>query len=328
MQTCLLRSSSQRLTVMRASQRGLGRGLLIVFGVLCSRCSVAQPSIEFTFVPPWGSFEDLEGRAVNINPQEFAVAPYIRVDQVWWTKPTFAMPTALIGSNGTWTVDITTGGLDHQATEIVAFLIPRGVTPPAADGAATLPDIGEAVASARATREPLSRTLDFAGRRWVVKSSDSPVGPGPNLFSERPEDVWTDAEGLHLSIREQEGQWWCTEVILEESLGYGTYVIQTRGRVDLFDANMILGLFTWDTQAPSEHFRELDFEYARWGDPDNPTNAHYVVQPCNACPGCDDRCHRYQVDLTDEESDLMHYMIWLPGGVTFRTYRGRDLAGC
>ena len=41
--------------------------------------------------------------------------------------------------------------------------------------------------------------ISFAGHSWSVKGSTEPIGPGPNLFSTRGENVWVDAAGqLHL----------------------------------------------------------------------------------------------------------------------------------
>src|SRR5262245_19181302 len=41
------------------------------------------------------------------------------------TKPYWSLPATLILADGTWTCDITTGGVDERATEIVAFLVPK-----------------------------------------------------------------------------------------------------------------------------------------------------------------------------------------------------------
>ena len=62
-------------------------------------------------------------------------------------------------------------------------------------------------------------SLLFAGRSWSVKSGPGPLGPGPNLFSNSPQNVWVDAMGqLHLAITNRDGQWQAAEVILNESL--------------------------------------------------------------------------------------------------------------
>ena len=84
-------------------------------------------------------------------------------------------------------------------------------------------------------------TLQFAGRPWTVKQSNSPVGPGPNRFSNSPSDVWSDAQGLHLTIHKTGSFWYSSEVILNETHGYGTYVFQTTRRQDILNANATFG---------------------------------------------------------------------------------------
>jgi exo-beta-1,3-glucanase (GH17 family) len=114
------------------------------------------PSVEFTYLPPYGSFDDLRGRVAHVRPNDHRVAVYIKVGSGWWTKPTFADPVTSIWPDGTWSTDITTGGADHTATAIAAFLIPAGYHPPAASGGATLPPelLANAVASFEVTRTP------------------------------------------------------------------------------------------------------------------------------------------------------------------------------
>ncbi|OAD21975.1 hypothetical protein THIOM_002242 [Candidatus Thiomargarita nelsonii] len=36
-----------------------------------------KPSIELTSIPPYGRFEDLKGRALGLNPNDYKVAVYI-----------------------------------------------------------------------------------------------------------------------------------------------------------------------------------------------------------------------------------------------------------
>ena len=87
-----------------------------------------------------------------------------------------------------------------------------------------------------------------------------------------------------------------------------------------------MGLFTWNTDDPLHSYTEIDIEFARWGDAAQYTNSQYVIQPCSSCPGCDDRCERFRVDLTDQNSVLTHYLIWEEGSVEFRTYYGQHLS--
>lgn len=200
-------------------------------------------------------------------------------------------------------------------------------------GGASCPTVGDGIAfkamldqsttaSARLLAGPTGDGLLFAGYRWNIKQSSVPVGPGPNRFSGREQDVWVDADGLHLSIAFANGFWWSTEVVLDASLGYGTYVFHSDSRVDTLDANAVLGLFTWDDDAPP-NYREIDFEFTRWGNPADPTNAQFVVQPYDR-PG---NLVRYTVELTDQARALTHVLIWSPGSVEMATYKGHHLPG-
>ncbi len=107
-----------------------------------------EPTIEFTYVPPYGSFEDLVGQVWHVNPNDYGVAVYIRVAGGWWTKPYWNQPLTPIRVDGRWKCDITTGGRDQEATEIAAFLWPKEKDPPLAHGEAWLPESLEENAAA------------------------------------------------------------------------------------------------------------------------------------------------------------------------------------
>jgi len=111
--------------------------------------------IGFTYVPPVGSFENLEGEVLHVSPSDYRVAVYIYVNG-WWTKPTFSQPLTSIRSNGNWSTDITTGGDDEQATRIAAYLLPEGYSPPLLSGGASLPaELDQnAAAKVEASRNP------------------------------------------------------------------------------------------------------------------------------------------------------------------------------
>ncbi len=59
-----------------------------------------DPIIEFTYVPQYGSFENLRGQVWHVRPANYTV-------------------------DGSWTCDITTGGNDPEATAIAAYLVPQ-----------------------------------------------------------------------------------------------------------------------------------------------------------------------------------------------------------
>ncbi|MDH5377806.1 MAG: glycosyl hydrolase family 17 protein [Gammaproteobacteria bacterium] len=97
------------------------------------------PALEFAYVPPLGSLDDLVGKALHVDPAAYHVAVYIYVGGGWWTKPTFDQPATTIEVDGYWITDITTGGIDEQATQIAAFLLPINLAPPLAAGEVDLP---------------------------------------------------------------------------------------------------------------------------------------------------------------------------------------------
>lgn len=163
-----------------------------------------------------------------------------------------------------------------------------------------------------------ARILEFSGYQWSVKAHNHPAGPGPNRFSDRKEDVWVDDDGLHLTISKRDGNWYSTEVILQKSFGYGTYIFHTRTRPEYMDPNVTAGFFTWDAELPWPNI-ELDFEFARWSNPDDPTNAQFVVQPFTT-PG---NWLRYRIEPDENDPYLTQLMTWQKGRVDFKTARGR-----
>jgi hypothetical protein len=121
-------------------------------------------------------------------------------------------------------------------------------------------------------------TLSFSGYTWTIKKSGGRrMGPGPNYFGKK--NAWVDNLGrLHLAITKVGRHWTVGEVVNSHSLGYGTYTWTLASRVDDLDPNMVLGLFTYDSD-PAFNNREIDIEASRWGNASDPTNAQFVVQP-------------------------------------------------
>ena len=285
-----------------------------------SPSSATEPAIEFTHVPPYCSFENLKGRVWNVNLTDYKVCVYIYAGG-WWTKPYRSYPDTPIDDDENWKCDITTGGIDETATRIAAFLTPKEKECKLMSGQQKLPQViyDNSVANVEIKREML-RTITFSGYDWEVKSScEKTIGPGPNYFSDREKDVWVDEAGqLHLKITKKDGNWYCTEVFTERSLGYGKYIFYTASRVDQLDKNIVLGLFTWDETAPDDNYREIDIEFSRWGKEIN-DNAQYVVQPWDS-PG---NIHRFNIELNGDYST--HFFNWGPDSVFFQSLYGHPI---
>jgi len=158
--------------------------------------------------------------------------------------------------------------------------------------------------------------VTWSGATWAIKTSRSAVGPGPNLFDRTNVSV-DPVDRLHLKItRNTSGQWTCAEIIGPTSYGYGTYRFTLASPVDVLDPNVVLGLFTWSDRAPYAH-REIDIEFARWGDAADTTNAQYVVQPWDGA----NHLRRFRQPAAATST---HWFTWSPGRVTWES---RDASG-
>jgi len=170
---------------------------------------------------------------------------------------------------------------------------------------------------------PGGRAVTFSGHSWRVKGPGY-YGPGPSLFCDNSSCVWVDAsDRLHLTVQNISGQWYSTEVVAEQALGYGDYVFTTVGRLDQIDPKIVFGLFIWQYGRCYDPGRlwwnpydEIDVEFSRW---DNPSNSigQFVAQPYDY-PG---NIQRFDASFSDGEL-TSHAFRWLPDRVEFRSWRG------
>jgi len=133
---------------------------VLIFFVLLAGCGgggqpptiAGPPAIEFSRVPQYGSFDNLQGRVRGVNTADVKVICIIYVVGRWWVKPYYASPFTPVRPDGTFTTDVTTGGVDEQATEIRAYLVAKdyeytGLLPPD-------PPSEKVLAMAKAIRSP------------------------------------------------------------------------------------------------------------------------------------------------------------------------------
>lgn len=158
-----------------------------------------------------------------------------------------------------------------------------------------------------------ARTLDFSGMVWEVK--DGYAGPGPNNFSATPQSAWVDEQGrLHLKIRFIDNKWYCAEVYLQNALGYGAYRFVVDSEVDNYDPQIVIGLFTYLDDA-----NEIDIEFARWGQSDNPVG-QYVVQPYYI------QGNKELFEVHDTANTTTHFIRWEPDRIRFSSFEGLHMA--
>jgi hypothetical protein len=163
-------------------------------------------------------------------------------------------------------------------------------------------------------------TVEWSGFTWEVKSYSRKIGPGPNFFSASNVSVDRATDDLRLRISRSGKKWTAAEVIARASLGYGTYTWTMKSAPDV-DPNIVIGMFTWNDDPAYAH-REIDVEFARWGNAADPTNGQYVVQPWDA----PDHDHRWTQPTG--LAGTVHSFTWSPGRVDFRSQRadGAELA--
>lgn len=84
---------------------------------------------------------------------------------------------------------------------------------------------------------------------------------------------------------------------------------------DALDARAVLGLFTWNDDAPYTH-REIDIELSRWDNASDANNAQYVVQPWQP-PG-----HLTRFRVPPDVTNATYSFSWRTNRIDFATYGG------
>ena len=168
-----------------------------------------------------------------------------------------------------------------------------------------------------------ARTVEFSGYQWEVRPTQLSGGPGPNHWDE--DNVSVDANGyLHLKITERAGEWYCSEVILPEALGFGHYQFTVIGRVDNFDPNTVLGFFNYpEADVGPDGTNEIDIEFARWGDAGNPI-LNYTIFP--AQEGVRPTSVSFPLALRGAGQST-HTFDWSAASILFQSFNGRKATG-
>jgi uncharacterized protein (TIGR03437 family) len=278
--------------------------------------SAAGAEIRVESLSPFGVWPgSVSGRVLGVNPLEYRVAALIFVSGLGhFSKPSCADPTSPLGADSRFSIALTTGGVDETATRIVLLAVPAGMRVECYRNVAGIPEELEraSVATAVITRpNPRERSVEFSGETFLVKSSASPVGPGPSPFSDTADNVFVDPDGrLHLKITNRAGRWECAEVFTQRFVGYGrfTFTIDTPRSLD---RNVVFGAFTW---ADGERISgEVDaLEIGWFGRPPDSVNAQAAVQPFDV-PG---NLRRFALP---EGAPTTHILEWTPGRIVFRS---------
>jgi hypothetical protein len=275
----------------------------------------SKPSIEFSKVPPAAQggrerVDTISGRVHGARSGQKIVI-YARSGP-WWVQPWPDRPFINIQSDSTWSTET------HLGFEYAALLVEPDFHPaPTLDVLPTLGPSVVAILSVKGSGEIAlapTKPLHFSGYDWKVRTIASDRGGLNNLYD--GDNAWTDQQGaLHLRIRKKDDKWSCAEVISTRSFGYGNYVAVVRD-VSKLEPSTIFSLTTFDDWGGEQHYREMDAEFGRWGEPNRKNNAQFSIQP-------------YYVPsnlslFNAPAGPLTVSMHWESGRTTFQAVRGED----
>jgi hypothetical protein len=173
--------------------------------------------------------------------------------------------------------------------------------------------------------------LYFSGYSWNLKSSNTSVGPGPNIFSNSSNNIWKDAqERLHLKIRKENNTWTCSELISTRTFGYGTYIFTTDSDLTTFNEKIVFGLFTWNNYSfQTQGNSEVDIEFAKWNDASDSLVLTYSVQPVwfDTPSPYQERTRKPQMQVSKLKGTCTHVFKWTPDLITWESYEGENYPG-
>ena len=159
-------------------------------------------------------------------------------------------------------------------------------------------------------------TVRFADRDWIVYDWSWDWVNRTNMIIFSTNRVSVDTNGwLHLSIREEDGHWWCAELESVGWMGYGEYAWAVEGPLDRLESNTILGLFSFDEPRGVTNY-EIDIEISRSLVGGYQSNLLYTVQPWYI-PG-----NGYQTPMTLTNPTTTHRFRWTPDQAHWLGYYG------
>jgi len=166
--------------------------------------------------------------------------------------------------------------------------------------------------------------ISFSGIDWMIKSNGQLQGPGPNFFSNREEDIFFDDNGyLHMRIAKDGDTWYSTEVVSVDTMGYGTYTFTVDGDFQGLPNNVVVGLFTWDTNTFYEQANsEVDIEFSKWGGPDDDPVLQYGVQPIAFSEYFAERVHKPVGSKELMNGVSTHSFQWTEEFIQWKSYLG------
>jgi len=294
-----------------------GLALAVALAAGCrTQQAPANPIIEFTKIPPAAQggrerIDTISGRVTGAKPgQQIVIYAH---SGSWWVQPWPEKALIPIQADSTWSTET------HLGFEYAAMLVDPGYHAPATMDVA--PTEGGAVQLLKITRGTgpvqYAPTVDlrFSGYDWKVRTIAGDRGGLNNLYD--GDNAWVDGSGaMHLRIKKKGNRWSCVAVVLTRSLGYGTYIVTVRDTTHLEPAE-VLTMATFDDFGGDQHYREMDSEFGKWGDPSTKTNAQFGIQPFYVSGN--------QAPFMAPAATATYAMHWESGRASFKAVRGNSL---
>jgi len=107
-----------------------------------------DPRINFSEVPEYETYDNLQGMVGGVNPVEHKIAFYRHSTKGWENEPSTSYPLTNIGSDGKWSCSVDTTTRD--VIEYVGYLVRKDTIVPLCSPCADEPVIPEALARASA----------------------------------------------------------------------------------------------------------------------------------------------------------------------------------
>ena len=236
------------------------------------------------------------------TPWLYKVVLYAKTDK-WYVQPSVSNPLTTIQGDGSWS------NSTYPWDRMLALLVDLTYVPQATKEYHPSVDPG-VVAYDEYPGDSGPRFIDWSGYRWEVKVGDL-LGPGPNYFSDDTLSVWVDnLDRLHETIDYRDSKWYCSEIILDHSLGYGLYKVQLDSRVDSLDYNTIFSPFIYEMLD-----EEFDIEFSQRLAA--PFNAQYVVQPWYTVGNI----KFFHMPIVSQST---HTFEWRSDRITFTSWQGHS----
>lgn len=172
-----------------------------------------------------------------------------------------------------------------------------------------------------------ARTVNFAGFRWKVRESTVQTEPGNNFFSKAETEIYTDNDKkLHLGINSRNNYWYCSELVADTVLGYGTYAIFPEIKLDTLPPNVMIEFGLTSEKALHSYIpADIAVQFTRLGTLNSPNTLQYVVgRPENAVER-KERIFRPDEPFRMQGYFSTHAFTWRESALEFASYHDHGL---